>query len=54
MTEAARETLKRRAGLTAIEEWEKEHGRFTEEEMAQAHRRVSARMNAPAGQRRKP
>jgi hypothetical protein len=40
MTTAAREALKRRAGLAAVELWEKEHGRFTPEEMDEARRRV--------------
>jgi predicted nucleic acid-binding protein len=41
MTSAAREALRRRAGLAAIEVWEKQHGRFTTEEM-DAVRRKSA------------
>ena len=42
MTAAAREALKRRAGLAAVELWEKQHGRFTSEEMNEARRRVGA------------
>jgi hypothetical protein len=42
MTAAAREALLRRAGLTAVALWEKEHGAFTTEEMDQARRRVQA------------
>lgn len=40
MTTAAREALKRRAGLAAVAEWEKQHGRLTEEEMDTARRSV--------------
>lgn len=40
MTTAARETLQRRAGLAAIDEWEKQHGAFTVEEMDEARREV--------------
>lgn len=40
MTTAARETLQRRAGLAAIDEWEKQHGAFTVEEMDEARRKV--------------
>ncbi len=44
MTMAARETLKRKAGLAAIAVWEDQHGRFTEEEMDEARRRVHAQL----------
>mgnify|MGYP003948727219 CR=1 FL=1 len=44
MTDAAREALRRRAGLAAVEEWEKHHGRFTPEEMGEARRRVRAQL----------
>jgi len=40
MTAAARQSLQRRAGLAAVALWEKQHGRFTTEEMNQARRRV--------------
>jgi hypothetical protein len=40
MTSAAREALRRRAGLAAVALWEKQHGHFTAEEMNQARRRV--------------
>ena len=40
MTNAAREALKRRAGLAAIGLWEKQHGHFTPEEMNDARRSV--------------
>ena len=38
MTAAAREALQRRAGLAAVALWEKQHGRFTTEEMNEARR----------------
>jgi hypothetical protein len=37
---SAREALKRRAGLAAVAHWEKDHGRFTEDEMNEARRSV--------------
>lgn len=40
MTAAAREALRRRAGLAAVDRWEKQHGRFTAEEMTEARQRV--------------
>ena len=43
MTLAAREALKRRAGLAAVAQWEKEHGRFTEDEMNGAGHGVRTR-----------
>lgn len=52
MTEAAREALRRRAGLAAVALWEKEHGRFTAEEMEQARRRVVAQLRASRTSRR--
>ena len=42
MTEAARRELLRRDGLSAVAEWEAQHGRLTEAEMEHAHRRVRA------------
>jgi hypothetical protein len=44
MTTAAREALLRRAGLAAVAQWEKEHGVFSEEEMAEARRNVRAQL----------
>lgn len=44
MTTAARQALRRRAGLAAIAEWEKEHGQFTPEEMNAAQQRVHAQL----------
>ena len=40
MTAAAREALQRRAGLAAVALWEKQHGRFTAEEMDKARSTV--------------
>jgi predicted transcriptional regulator len=44
MTNAAREALKRQAGLAAVEQWEKRHGRFTSEEMDKARQSVQAQL----------
>jgi hypothetical protein len=44
MTTAAREALQRRAGLAAVALWEKQHGRFTTEEMNEARRSVRAQL----------
>jgi hypothetical protein len=52
MTTAAREALKRRAGLAAVEVWEKRHGRFTPEEMTEARRSVRAQLGKPQTVRR--
>ena len=49
MTNAARDALRRRAGLAAIAEWEKQHGRITEEEMEEARRRVRVQLRASGG-----
>ncbi len=47
MTMAAREALMRRAGLAAVEVWEKQHGRFTADEMKEARRRVQEQLRTP-------
>jgi hypothetical protein len=52
MTAAARLSLQRRAGLAAVALWEKQHGRFTTEEMNQARRRVLAQLRASRTVRR--
>ena len=52
MTTAAREALRRRAGLAAVAQWEKQHGRFTAEEMQDARRRVRAQPSTAGGGRR--
>jgi len=44
MTAAARLELQRRAGLAAVALWEKQHGRFTAEEMEEARRRVRTQL----------
>ena len=41
MTEAARRALLIRDGLEAVVEWEAEHGKFTDDEMDAARRRVA-------------
>lgn len=40
MTTAARRALLVREGLRAVQEWEAEHGAFTNEELTAARRRV--------------
>jgi predicted transcriptional regulator len=52
MTSAAREALQRRAGLAAIAQWEKQHGRLTTEEMNEARRSVRAQLQASRPVRR--
>ena len=52
MTTAAREALQRRAGLAAVALWEKQHGRFTSEEMDEARRNVRAQLRTPRTARR--
>jgi len=52
MTSAAREALRRRAGLSAVAQWEKEHGAFTAEEMNEARRNVRAQLRATRTVRR--
>jgi hypothetical protein len=44
MTSAAREALRRRAGLAAVAEWEKQHGPFSAEEMHEARRGVRTQL----------
>jgi len=52
MTEAAREALRRRAGLAAVALWEEEHGSFTAKEMEESRRRVRAQLRTPRTVRR--
>jgi hypothetical protein len=52
ITSAARDALRRRAGLAAVEVWERERGRFTEAEMEEARRIVKAQLRKPAEVRR--
>lgn len=52
ITSAAREALQRRAGLAAVAEWEKEHGRFSAEETDQARRSVRTQLRTTRTVRR--
>ena len=52
MTTAAREALQQRAGLAAVALWEKQHGRFTTEEMNEARRSVRAQLRRSRTARR--
>ena len=52
MTTAAREALRRRAGLAAVAQWEKQHGRFTPDEMDEARRTVRAQPRTSRNSRR--
>ncbi len=52
MTAAASEALQRRAGLAAVALWEKQHGRFTSEEMDEARRNVRAQLRTSSRARR--
>jgi len=52
MTTAAREALRRRAGLAAIAQWEKQHGSLTAEEMNEARRNVRAQLRTSRAVRR--
>jgi hypothetical protein len=52
ITSAAREALKRRAGLSAVAEWERQHGPFSAEEMDEARRTVRAQLRTTRSGRR--
>jgi hypothetical protein len=52
MTIAAREALQRRAGLAAVALWERQHGPFTPEEMADARRVVRSQLQSKPTPRR--
>jgi len=52
MTSAAREALRRRAGLAAVALWEKQHGPFTAEEREAARRNVRAQFRTSRTARR--
>jgi hypothetical protein len=54
MTAAAREALQRRAGLAAVAQWEKQHGRLTPEEMDEARRSVLAQQRRTPSMARRP
>jgi hypothetical protein len=47
MTSAAREALRRRAGLAAVAQWEKQHRRLTADEMNEARRNMGAQIRPP-------
>ena len=51
-TSAARDALRRRAGLAAVAQWEKQYGRLTGEEMEAARRKVQAQFRAARAVRR--
>ncbi len=42
MTDAARQALLVRDGLQAVDDWEAEHGRFSDDELDAARRRVAS------------
>jgi len=44
--------LQRRAGLAAVIQWEKQHGRFSAEEMNEARRSVRAQLRKSGTARR--
>lgn len=50
LTAAARQAIRLREGLSAVEEWEAEHGAFSEEELAEARKRVAS----AGGKKRRP
>jgi len=52
MTAAARKALQQRVGLAAVAQWEKQHGRFTTEEMNEARRTVRAQLRTSREVRR--
>jgi hypothetical protein len=52
MTSAAREALRRRAGLAAVAEWETQHGLLSVEEMEEARRTVRAQLRTARTVRR--
>jgi Tfp pilus assembly protein PilN len=52
MTAAARKALLQRVGLTAVAQWERQHGRFTAEEMDEARRAVRAQLRSSRDVRR--
>lgn len=52
MSNAARDALRRRAGLASVARWEKEHGPFTEKELNNARRAVRAQMRKRSSLRR--
>jgi hypothetical protein len=53
MTSAAREALRRRAGLEAVALWERQHGPFTAEETTEARRSVREQLRVSRKVRRR-
>jgi hypothetical protein len=51
VTESLRHTLRIRAGLAVVAEWEREHGAFTDDEMEAARRRVDDALRRSGGPR---
>lgn len=54
ITSAAREAMQRRTGLAAVEQWEKQHVRLSQQEMADARQRVLTQQRKPASGSRRP
>lgn len=52
MTEAARRALRIRDGLSAVTEWERQHGSLTTEELAVARRRLQGEPTGRTARRR--
>jgi hypothetical protein len=52
MTSAAREALRRQAGLAAVALWERQHGPFSAEELDEARRAVRAQIRTSRPVRR--
>ena len=46
LTSAARQALLVRDGLAAVTEWERRHGRLTDDEMTAARQRVAAQLRS--------
>lgn len=53
MTEAAKRALLVRDGLSAVAEWERQHGRLTDAEMTAARQRVQAQIAKRRAPRRR-
>jgi hypothetical protein len=54
ITNAAREALRRRAGLAGVAQWEKQHGRLTPAEMDEARRSVLTQQQRTPSRARRP
>ena len=53
LNNAAAKELRLRQGLAAVAFWEEDHGKFTEEELDEAHRAVQAELKGPAPKSRR-